>query len=333
MTTVELQKRIAGIPESERDTAEFAHLLNDLAVTCQTSNLSETETLYKRSLAIWQARFGPDHPHVGVSLWNLSALYRKTRRFAEAERLFQKSQRILRSAPALSGDGEPLRSERYDPAGVLENFGSDVRNLRARVDGGSAEARVELQDTIAGLGAWYHNLNFSGCSTLPLTPDYPASRWRILDPLIPKDLSGKTILDIGCNSGFFSIEMKRRGAKQVIGIDIMPHVLAQARFVSHWFGLPIELHELSVYDLESLGMQFDIVLFVGVLYHLKHPLYALEKIASVCRETMFLMSMVRGSKGEFLPAEDYPGDEVKVFAIHQLLSSLFKDFSTKYSRG
>jgi len=213
----------------------------------------------------------------------------------------------------LTEDIAPLQAERLFSNTTLEHFGAYVLDLRSRVEAGFPEAKNELQLVIERLGPWYHNLTFAGTSTLSATPDYPASRWSMLEPLIPEDLRGKTVLDIGCNSGFFSVEMKKRGAARVVGIDIMPFVLAQARFTAHWFNVPIELYEMSVYDVDSLDMKFDVVLFIGVLYHLKHPLYALEKISSVCKETMYLVSVVRGSKGEFVPADDYPGDELEIF--------------------
>jgi len=79
------------------------------------------------------------------------------------------------------------------------------------------------------------------------------------------------VLDVGCNAGFCSIEMKRLGASYVLGIEAFPQYLEQAKLV----------REVLVYDVrEDLGT-FDIVLFLGVIYHLKHPLLALERLARV----------------------------------------------------
>jgi tRNA (mo5U34)-methyltransferase len=183
------------------------------------------------------------------------------------------------------------------------------------VEEGSSEALRTLQWTIERLSPWYHNISFAGVKTNGVWPHFPDSRWRLIEPLIPADLTGKTVLDIGCNSGFFAIEMKKRGAKRVIGIDIAPFQLSQARFNSHWHALPIELYDVDVYQIEELNTKFDIILFLGVLYHLKHPLYALEKLAAVCTDTMLLISSIRGSHGEFDPADDYPGDNGAVFEI------------------
>jgi tRNA (mo5U34)-methyltransferase len=168
---------------------------------------------------------------------------------------------------------------------------------------------------LSRLGPWYHNVEFAkGVLSHPTNPDYPMARWRVLNEVVPRDLQGKSVLDIGCNSGFFSFEMKRRNAGRVVGVDIMHYLLAQSRFGSHWFDLPMDLRECGAYDVDRLEEQFDIVVFVGVLYHLKHPLYALEKIAALCKETMYFQSVVRGDSSEdFFPADDYPITENDIF--------------------
>jgi tRNA (mo5U34)-methyltransferase len=116
--------------------------------------------------------------------------------------------------------------------------------------------------------------------------DDPASR---LDALhIPEDLSGKTVLDIGAWDGFFSFEAERRGAKRVLATDSYcwsgegwgtKEGFDTARRV---LGSSVEDHEIDVMDLspERVGT-FDVVLFIGVLYHLRHPFLAIERVASV----------------------------------------------------
>ena len=85
-----------------------------------------------------------------------------------------------------------------------------------------------------------------------------------------------SVLDVGCNAGFFALEMKRRGAAEVVAVDSDPRYLAQARLASEVSGLPLDLRQLSVYDVARLGRRFDLVIFLGVLYHLRHPLLALD---------------------------------------------------------
>jgi tRNA (mo5U34)-methyltransferase len=159
-------------------------------------------------------------------------------------------------------------------------------------------SRAEIQQKVAALGPWFHNLDLNGVSTAPshFLGDYPAVKWRGFAEAITRDLTGKSVLDIGCNAGFYSMEMKRRGAARVLGLDSDEEYLAQARFAAEVTVLDIEFRRLSVYDVGVLREKFDLVLFLGVLYHLRHPLLALDLIhAHVARDVLVFQSMQRGS--------------------------------------
>jgi tRNA (mo5U34)-methyltransferase len=161
----------------------------------------------------------------------------------------------------------------------------------------SSLTKQEIRDRAAALGDWFHNIDLDGVATAPdhFLNDYPNVKWRRFQHAIPQDLTGKSVLDIGCNAGFYSIEMKRRGADRVLGIDFDERYLDQARFAAEVKGQNIEFRQLSVYDLAELGERFDIVLFMGVLYHLRHPLLALDLIHDqVAGDLMVYQSMQRG---------------------------------------
>lgn len=160
----------------------------------------------------------------------------------------------------------------------------------------------------AELGRWFHNLDLGGVSTAPdhFLYDYPANKWRRFAHAVPEDLTGKSVLDIGCNGGFYALEMKRRGAERVLGVDSDERYLAQARFAAEVLELDIEFQQLSVYDVARLGERFDLVLFMGVLYHLRHPLLALDLIYEhVAGDLLLFQSMLRGSPGETPLRPDY----------------------------
>jgi len=167
--------------------------------------------------------------------------------------------------------------------------------------------RIEAEDLrrrAAALGNWFHNIDLGGVNTAPdhFLGDYPTVKWRRFAHALPQDLTGRTVLDIGCNGGFYAIEMKRRGAARVLGIDSDPDYLAQARFAAEATGQDIEFRAMSVYDLGAIGERFDIVLFMGVLYHLRHPLLALDLIHEhVADDMLVFQSMQRGAP-EVLPA-------------------------------
>lgn len=157
----------------------------------------------------------------------------------------------------------------------------------------------QIRQRVAALGPWFHNLDLSGVPTAPdhFLGDYPRVKWRRFADAIPSDLTGLSVLDIGCNGGFYSIEMKRRGAARVVGIDSDEAYLAQARFAAEVAGLEITFEKRSVYDVARVGERFDIVLFMGVLYHLRHPLLALDLIRThVAGDLLVFQSMQRGSR-------------------------------------
>jgi tRNA (mo5U34)-methyltransferase len=159
-------------------------------------------------------------------------------------------------------------------------------------------SNTEIRRRIDALGPWFHNMELAGIETAPdhFLGNYPFIKWRKFADAIPADLAGKAVLDIGCNAGFYSIEMKRRGASRVLGIDFDDAYLAQARFAAEIADCDIEFQKLSVYDVGALREKFDIVLFMGVLYHLRHPLLALDLIREhVTADLMIFQSMQRGS--------------------------------------
>lgn len=164
-----------------------------------------------------------------------------------------------------------------------------------------------LKDEIDALAPWFHNIDLGGTQTAPnhFLGDYPRGKFERFAAALP-DLRGKTVLDIGCNAGFYSIEMKRRGARHVLGIDSDERYLAQARLASSASGLvDIEFARISVYDVAAIGRRFDLVIFMGVLYHLRHPLLALDLIREhVAGETLLFQTMQQGS----LDVADVPDD-------------------------
>jgi tRNA (mo5U34)-methyltransferase len=173
-----------------------------------------------------------------------------------------------------------------------------------------------ISQRVQALGPWFHNIDLHGVQTAPehFLGDYPRLHWQTFENALPRDLSGRSVLDIGCNAGFFSIQMKQRGAARVVGIDSDERYLNQARLAADVTGVEIEFLEMTVYDVATLGERFDVVLFMGVLYHLRHPLLALDLIHEhVARDLLVFQSMLRGS-GQAGPVDaDYPFSEQSVF--------------------
>ena len=178
------------------------------------------------------------------------------------------------------------------------------------------QRELPLEDEISALAPWFHNLRLDGIETAPehFLGDYPAFKWRSFNAALPSSLHGWTVLDIGCNAGFYSLEMKRRGARKVVGIDSDERYLRQAALAARVSGLEIELRQMSVYDVARLEERFDLVIFMGVLYHLRHPLLALDLIHEhVADHLMLFQTLQRGPEGEGPGAGDYPFTEAALF--------------------
>ncbi|MFC7538027.1 TIGR04290 family methyltransferase [Sphingomonas sp. GCM10030256] len=169
--------------------------------------------------------------------------------------------------------------------------------------------REFISRRIAELGPWFHDMELAGVRTAPdhFLYNYPASKFARFAHVLPDDLTGKSVLDIGCNAGFYSFEMKRRGADRVLGIDHDQRYLQQARFAGEVLGFPdVEFRLGEVWDVGALGERFDLVIFMGVLYHLRHPLLALDLIREhVADDLMLFQSMQAGSNEVVEPQPDY----------------------------
>jgi tRNA (mo5U34)-methyltransferase len=108
---------------------------------------------------------------------------------------------------------------------------------------------------------------------------------------LPEDMTGMRVLDIGCNEGFFSFEAERRGAESVVGIDSNPMVVRRFNLCRMAMGSKADAYLTNVYDIKPRTVgTFDLVMFFGVLYHLRHPLLALEKIFEVASGTLLLQT-------------------------------------------
>ena len=117
----------------------------------------------------------------------------------------------------------------------------------------------EIRRRAEALGPWFHNLDLNGVRTAPdhFLGDYPAVKFRAFADALPQDLSGKSVLDIGCNGGFYSIEMNRRGAERVLGVVFDEDYLAHACFAVQVTVHDIVFRHLSVYYVGACVDRFD----------------------------------------------------------------------------
>ncbi|PIQ21657.1 MAG: TIGR04290 family methyltransferase [Cytophagales bacterium CG18_big_fil_WC_8_21_14_2_50_42_9] len=154
---------------------------------------------------------------------------------------------------------------------------------------------TDLQEEIQQLGPWFHNIHLpDGTQTAPQHTfgDFPNFKWQEIQSYIPADLSGWKVLDIGCNAGFYTIELAKRGA-QVIGIDVDTHYLKQATWIAKQFGLEaqVEFRHLQVYDVAHMEEEFDLIWYMGVLYHLRYPLLSLDILSQKLKRFMIFQTL------------------------------------------
>jgi tRNA (mo5U34)-methyltransferase len=137
---------------------------------------------------------------------------------------------------------------------------------------------------------WWHSFELPDGRVIDGVNNLEVLRGRLAQFPIPENLTGKRVLDIGAWDGWFSFEMERRGA-QVVAVDNWDN--PRLREVHQLLGSKVEYLQLDMYELtpERIG-QFDIVLFLGVLYHLKHPLLALERVCSLATDFAAVDSFV-----------------------------------------
>ncbi len=170
--------------------------------------------------------------------------------------------------------------------------------------------KASVTSEVSQLGEWFHNLHLpGGIETAPEHPlgDFPARKWRRVETTLPADLDGWRVLDIGCNAGYYSFALAARGA-DVLGIDVDDRYLRQARWACARLQLerPPEFRKLSVYRLHELGGGFDLIWFMGVAYHLRHPLLALDIVRSLAPRYLMFQTMTFPDAAPCDVPEDFP---------------------------
>jgi len=152
-----------------------------------------------------------------------------------------------------------------------------------------------VENSIESFKPWFHNLHLpNGAQTAPdhALGDFPSNKWLQIAPFIPADLSGWRAIDIGCNAGFYSLELARRGAA-VTAIDIDEHYLRQARWAARQCDLEnrIAFCRMQVYELARRPERYDLVWFMGVFYHLRFPFLALNIVRQRVERLMVFQTL------------------------------------------
>ena len=154
---------------------------------------------------------------------------------------------------------------------------------------------VQDKQAFVDQSAWFHRIDLGDGVVTPGLQDCALTLKRVA---FPNDLTGKTVLDIGANDGFFSFEAKRRGAAHVVALDTWARKYDHTRAVDNIYfcrdvlGLSIKIIQADLFDYGS--GPFDVVLFMGVLYHLQDPLRGLRKVAQLAKDLIVVETHVIG---------------------------------------
>ena len=178
-----------------------------------------------------------------------------------------------------------------DPSNQTENSMFGKRAKRSAAPNSDLSFKRWITDQVEAEKYWFQQIQILDDLVTPGWSD-PATE---KDPYyqVPDDLTGKRVLDVGCAEGYFSFLAERNGAAEVVSIDSFPDSVRRFNICRDALGSKATAYLCNVYDLSPRTFgTFDVVLFYGVLYHLRHPLLALEKILSVCTGTMMMQTLI-----------------------------------------
>lgn len=185
----------------------------------------------------------------------------------------------------------------------------------------NAPSRDELIAFVKSFPYWYQRIYLGhGVYTLDThgIKAHHETVWQRFERILPTDLRGASVLDVGCNAGYFCIETKQRGAGRVLGIEFWGDFLRQAQAIAQIWNLDIEYRSLDAYDLPSIQEKFDLVVFTGILYHLKNPLHVLEALGQISSDAILVESeIIPDNPSNTVVVRQGPPGSVKLQPVHK----------------
>ena len=161
-----------------------------------------------------------------------------------------------------------------------------------------------LEDGIRRVGPWFHDIELApGIRTREVNPapewrpvNFPYERWKAFRDVIPADLSGRRVLDIGSAEGFFAFELARRGAR-VVAVDAAAKMIKRLKFAADVLHLSDKIEaRIGTAEMLDTSERYDAVLCLALLYHLQSPFTFLQKLPKLS-DTIYLESAIdRGER-------------------------------------
>jgi tRNA (mo5U34)-methyltransferase len=153
---------------------------------------------------------------------------------------------------------------------------------------------AEARAFIARSGYWYQNLYLGNGIWTMAGRAHHEDVWALFDKVLPASFGGLSVLDVATNAGYFALQAKLRGARHVVGTEFLDMYVEQAETIRKIWGVDIDYRKMDVHDTLKLDQTFDIIVFAGILYHLKNPLQVIEDLGKMCTDAILLET-------EFIP--------------------------------
>lgn len=186
---------------------------------------------------------------------------------------------------------------------------------------------AEIEERLRRLPEWHYEFDLGGVKTKIRDPSWvnrhQQRRRYLFDPIADAGLvAGRRVLDLGCNAGFWSLAAIEAGCAHVRGLDARSQHVAQAELVFEANGIPrdrYEFRQVNVFDPGALTGEFDIVLCLGLLYHVSKPIELLERIAALEPKLLLIDSTLAPDRDALLRVSHDPLDDPRMSADYSLV--------------
>jgi len=190
-------------------------------------------------------------------------------------------------------------------------------------------SRADIASEVERLAPWHYQIDLNGICT-PIRRSEWINRHRqrrkyFFDPLVRAGtLAGKRVLDLGCNAGFWSLQAVDAGCAFVLGVDARAHHIEQAQLVFRAREVAQRKYrfmQANVFEMtpQTLGGRFDVVLCLGLLYHVCKPMELFERISAVNEDILLIDSTVYKSDANVIGLRHDPLDDPRMSADYELV--------------
>jgi len=193
------------------------------------------------------------------------------------------------------------------------------------------ETTMTVEEEVKGFGNWYHKIDLGDGVYTPGERNQSLT-FDLYRDLLPKDLSGLTVLDLGANACGFSIEFARRGAR-VTAVESASRYVDQAKYVVQKLGMKdrVRIQQMDLFDVHELG-EFDIVAYVGLSYHVDFPELAIAMLSNMCRHSLVTSTQTLPGGGLIMEnrAKSKPGRKLNELYGYEPTEELYLSWLSKY---